>query len=146
MITLLVIGFTMALAVVLILGTFTHTFTLTCAGGTGNGLSGSISGTGTEERNISAPITAGTDTLIPYTLDVSQAQSVFILADVDCLLETNSSSVPDRALTLKAGQPIAWVSAYDSDVTNPLGSVDITALYLTNVADCLFNMRVTVNS
>ena len=146
MIELLVIGFALAVYAVLILGTFTHRILMTCSGGTGNGLQGAISGTGTEERNISIALDAGTDVLVPYTLDVSQVQSVFILVDTDALLEVNSSSAPPRALSLKAGEPVAWSANYDSDITNPLGSTDITALYMTNAAACQFELRVTVNS
>lgn len=127
------------------LGSFTHTIRMTCSGGTGNGLAGTITGTGGAEANISETVPIGTDTLIAYTLDVSQAKSVFILCDVNATLETNSSSAPARTLTLIGGEPIAWCSTYDSDVPNPFGSTDITALYLTNAAEAQLEIRVTLD-
>lgn len=142
---LCVIGAVLAAFLLLYLGTFTHTIRMTCSGGTGNGLAGTITGTGGAEANISETLPIGTNTLVAYVLDVSQAKSIYIQATTDCTIKTNSSSVPDRTLTIVGGEPIAWCSTYDSDVPNPWGSTDITALYVTNAAETQLEIRCTLD-
>lgn len=120
----------LSLAIALYVG-LTHTYRLQVTAGSGDSLSSTISPTGGAEVNISEAMTDPSDQLIAFVLDVSQCKALYILSDVDATLKTNSSGAPARTLTLKAGEAIAWVSTYDSDVPNPFGSTDVTALYYT---------------
>lgn len=70
-----------------------------------------------------------TDALIAFNIDVSQLQALYIYADADVTIETNSGSSPGNTLSIDGGNPLVWVK--DSGLANPL-TVDVTALYATN--------------
>lgn len=71
------------------------------------------------------------DALVALALDVSQVKSIYLQATGGSLtLETNSSSSPAATVTLPDGLPVVWTT--DSGTTNPFGSTDVTALYVTN--------------
>lgn len=93
--------------------------------------------TRTESVTVEAEITIDTsvaastsDALHAFVLDVSQAKTIFLLSSQDLTVETNSSSAPAATVSLKAGIPRQWSTG--SGETNPFGSTDVTALYLTN--------------
>ncbi len=121
----------------------THTIQISYIGGSNNPPAMNLGFSAGMENNISEAVPAGTDTLIAYTLDVSQAKAIYIHCNVDALLETNSSSGGPVALSLKAGNAIVWNS--QTGQTNPFSSTDVTALYLTNVADAILNIRCAVD-
>lgn len=98
---------------------------------------------GGAEPNISESITAGTDTLVACVLDVSQMKTLFLYSDVAMTIKTNSSGAPAATVTLAAGQAIVWTST--SGLTNPFGSTDVTALYVTNAATGTLTMGVLVD-
>jgi hypothetical protein len=82
-----------------------------------------------------------TDKLVAFVLDVSQAKMIIIVADGgDMTVETNSSSAPAETLSLIDGVPILWDSR--TGMTNPFGSTDVTALYITNVDAATLRIRV----
>lgn len=70
-----------------------------------------------------------TNALIACAIDVSQLQALYIYADADVTLKTNSSGAPVDTLSIDGGNPLVWVK--DSGVTCPL-TADVTALYATN--------------
>lgn len=65
---------------------------------------------------------------INWSLDITQAELIFILSDQDLTLKTNSSSEPGDTITLKADIPYFWMK--DGGIDQPL-SVDVTKLYAT---------------
>lgn len=72
---------------------------------------------------------SATDLEVNLALDVSEIKSLFILSSEDVLLETNSGSVPDDTIDLKAGVPYVWnTDSYDA---NKLAT-DVTAFFITN--------------
>lgn len=73
-----------------------------------------------------------TNQLIAANLDVSQAAFVYIVADYDCTLKTNSTSSPNVTMNLKAGVPYLW---YTNKYNALLFTADITAIYLTTGAN-----------
>lgn len=92
--------------------------------------------TGEQEINISASVSAGTTNgLHALTIDVSQLKSLFIVADGDLTLETNSGSSPANTITLQANEPFAWATGVDGTLRDTGGTAittDITGLYVTN--------------
>lgn len=67
--------------------------------------------------------------LEPFAVDVSDLLLWVIMSDQDLTIKTNSSSVPDDTITVKAGVPIIWDS--ESGAANPL-TADVTDLFITN--------------
>lgn len=117
----------------------THTLTIAYTNGAET-LRNSVERTSGAEANISETIAASqTDKLVAFTLDVSQAKSVFVQADAACTVETNSSSAPDNTLSLVADEPIIWYSG--SSLTNPF-TVDVTKLYVTTTVETVLDVRV----
>lgn len=72
-----------------------------------------------------------TDQEVSISLDIDQIKILYIAADQNLTLETNSGSSPDDTINLLAGVPLAWhVNSYFS---NPF-SVDIASIFLSNSA------------
>jgi hypothetical protein len=85
------------------------------------------------ETNIVEPIPANsTNKQVAFTADVSQMKSVFMKCDVAVTVKTNSTGSPDKTITLAVGEAIKWTST--DGQSNPLGTVDVTTLYVTNGA------------
>ena len=74
-----------------------------------------------------------TDMPLSFASDVSELKHLYILADFDCLIETNDSAAPDETITIKEGIPLEW-DAESGYFDNPLGAVDVTVLYVTTAA------------
>ncbi len=78
-----------------------------------------------------AVATSETDYEINFDLDVSACKSFYLESDQDVTFETNSGSVPDNTISLKADKPYVWhVDAYDSFLL----SVDVTSIFITNAS------------
>lgn len=77
---------------------------------------------------------------VVYALDVSQVKLFVLISTGDVTIKTNSSSVPDDTIALKANVPYVW-SASHIDAFQ-LGT-DVTGLYITepNVAACTVEIR-----
>lgn len=72
---------------------------------------------------------AGSSTTeIVVALDVSAVKSFFLVSDVACTVETNSSGAPDDTITLVAGVPYLWNT--DSYDTFKLAT-DVTSIFVT---------------
>ena len=72
-----------------------------------------------------------TNYLINIAIDVSEIESIYIYADQDLTIKTNSSGAPDNTINLNGGTPFEWQS--DSYYTNLL-TTDITKIYVTNAS------------
>ena len=81
---------------------------------------------------------ASTDLLVAFNLDITQAKVIYLAADQDVTVKTNSSSVPDDTKNLLAGIPLVWHAS--SDHANPFNA-DITALYVTNASGAAAALR-----
>ncbi len=95
---------------------------------------------GGTEKNLDKSITAGTDTLVAFTLDRSILLSLCLYCDVAVTIKTNSSGSPTDTITLVAGQAHVWVLATDTLANCPI-TANITALYITNAALASFKLR-----
>ncbi len=121
---------------------FTHTLNwqYTASGNT-ESQNLTVQADGEDNRDITVAALAA-DYLVAYVLDYSQCKGVFILADADMTLETNSSSAPDQTISLTANVPVAWV--YGAG-TCPI-TADITSLYVTSTAGGTLKIRTLVDS
>ncbi len=122
---------------------FTHRLTLGWASGSGS-LQKSFDVTGGAEAGIDEAIPAdSTNLALGFTADVSQIKSLFMLSDVDVVVETNSGSIPANVFTLAAGVPFVWHTggAALRDTAGTAVTVDITALYVTAVAAAALQIR-----
>lgn len=79
-----------------------------------------------------------TDFEIVVSIDISEVKAFIVTSDQDVLLETNSGSVPDDTLNLKANVPYLWTS--DNYDTFRLGT-DVTAIFITNSSGSTATIR-----
>lgn len=95
-------------------------------------------------KSISELIPNSADVLVAFVLDVTQVQSLIIVAAADMTLEWNDNAGTQGSLILVANKVIAWDTDYPTIHPNPLGAVDFTALYVTNAsgAAALLDIRV----
>lgn len=93
--------------------------------------------------SMSEAFTATNDQLMALTLDVSQMKVLYLHSDVDCTLETNSSSAAAVTLALVAGQPVVWSST--NGQANPFSTVDVTALYVSAAAAGTLTLKALVD-
>lgn len=122
-----------------------HTHNLTVSTSEEGDAQGSISAkhteVGTLEKRWDRSLSAGsTNILEAATIDVSEIQSYFFVADADVTLKTNSSGSPANTITLKAGVPIVFRKSNPGDAS--LFTTDVTAFYLTAVTAARFRGRV----
>jgi hypothetical protein len=85
---------------------------------------------------------AVTDGLHALAIDVSQMKTLFMSSTKDVTLETNDGSSPAATVALKAGIPRVWSLA--SGETNPFGSTDVTALYITNASGAAADIQIRI--
>lgn len=73
-----------------------------------------------------------TDKAIAVQIDASALKALLMYCTgANLTVETNNGTTPDHSFALVAGKPgICWES--NSPQANPLGSTDVTALYVTN--------------
>lgn len=85
------------------------------------------------------------DVLVAVNIDISQLQSLFILADGVITIETNSSSAPDDTLLLAANKAVVWQKAQytlDAAANENLFDADITALYVSNASGATVRLQI----
>lgn len=75
------------------------------------------------------------------TIDISAIKGLYIIADANLTLETNSGSSPIDTIALIANQPLIWYTG--SYFANPF-SADITGLFFTNGTAAAVNVQVHV--
>ncbi len=127
---------------------FTQSMSWNWSGG-GESVSGAVSATdsGQVDPISDTIVTATTDRQYNWQLDVSLLKMIVMLSTQDITLETNSSSAPAHTFALKANIPLMWEST-NGYFTNPFGSTDVTALYVTNTsgATATLNIRGLVDA
>jgi hypothetical protein len=85
-------------------------------------------------------ITAGTDTLVNIAIDVSEVEFVRIHSTTAATIETNAiDATGGNTIVLVAGKPYDFVTG---DYTPLLLTLDVTKLYVTNVADTVLTVEV----
>jgi hypothetical protein len=112
---------------------FTQTVTATLTGGM-QPLSVSTSETaGHPIPYDEALLTSAADVLVDCVINVAQLKSLFIRGSAGGLVvKINSSSVPDKTLTIPAGVAVIWLAEWASWYPCPLGTVNVASLYVTN--------------
>lgn len=109
---------------------FQHTNTFQLTGSSGVVLKASKTEVGAVGVSQSKSFAASlTDNLWSVSFSSTNLQSLFMLADKDCTVKTNSAGSPANTFNLKAGIPLVW-GASDGYFTKPT-SADVTALYVT---------------
>jgi hypothetical protein len=103
------------------------------------------------EVNIDETIPADTaDVAVAFAMDVSQCKGLYLVSDVDVVIETNSSGSPVNTFTLTAGVPYLWMQgdAAMRDTAGAAVTTDITSLFVSNAdpeADALLQIRSLVD-
>jgi hypothetical protein len=98
--------------------------------GTTPSLIKTVQRTATGEQNISKSIAGSTtNQLEAFVAPTAKTHSVYMVADQDCTVKTNSSSAPDKTISLKKNEPVVFWDV--SGMTNPFGAVDVASLYVT---------------
>lgn len=107
---------------------FTHSIVRTYQEG-GRSVTNTVNVSGNAESafTISAAV-ASPDTEVLCAINYTDLKSLYIESDLDLDVETNSGSVPDDTISVKAGVAYVWTSEDGS--TNPL-TADVTKLFLT---------------
>lgn len=122
---------------------FTHTVTKTVVAPEG-ATSQSNSYTASNATAVDESVSANqTNYQINVAIDVSEIESLYIVADQACTLKTNSTSAPDNTISLLAGVPLEWQS--NSYYSCPL-TADVTKVYITNTTALSFTLRVLQDS
>lgn len=104
-------------------------------------LSQAIQRTAGQENNLDEVIPgASTDLLTQWAAILAKIESLHIECDRDLTIKTNSSGAPDKTISVKANTPIQFVK--DAGETNPLGSVDVTKLYITLAAGASATLKI----
>lgn len=112
------------------------------ASGSGSALSYSLDLEGGREQNIDETIPdASTDLEVSFTQDVSQAQSVFLLASCDMTLDTNNNVTPAATVALLANVPKVW-TMHDGASRHPFGATDVTKLFITNASGAAGTLKI----
>ena len=90
-----------------------------------------ITKTGGATASLSESIPdSSTDLQIPFVIDVSEVESIYLVATGgDLLVETNDGSSPDDSLSLVDGVPQLWTSG---DLATSFLTTDVTDLFVTN--------------
>jgi hypothetical protein len=70
---------------------------------------------------------------IAFTLALAASKLFSINCTVDATVKTNDATTPAKTLTLKANDPVSWKTG-DPPANHPLGTVDVTKLFLTTAA------------
>jgi hypothetical protein len=91
-------------------------------------------------EGISESIAAST-TNANYPLVAAQAkqQGVYLRADGALTIKVNSTSSPTATITLAAGSVIFWTASQPA-AQDPLGTSDVTNLYVTNAGSSAVNL------
>jgi len=112
---------------------FTHTLNRSWSRGS-ESIGATVTAEAGSELNIDESIPGNTtDALVAFVLDVSQLKSLFMLSDVDVMVETNATTGVN-VFNLLAGVPYAWIvgDAAVRDTEGTAFTTDVTALYVTN--------------
>ncbi len=119
---------------------FSHTHGRNFSSGAST-ITGSKTYTSGNETNVSELLPIGTNQDIVLAVDVSALVSLYIKADAACDLYVNdvSGGSPSKHIALVAEEAYMWPMGGN---TNPLGSADVTIIYVTNAAETQLDIRV----
>lgn len=110
----------------------TRNLTITLDGATS--LLKTLALTASLETVIDETFGAGNNQQFNVAVDVSAIVALLLVADKDCVVETNSGGSPVNVFTLTAGKPFLFVQ-YGTlalrDTGNTAVTTDITALFIT---------------
>jgi hypothetical protein len=88
---------------------------------------------------------SSTNAEFDVAVTIANVKAIALWADKDCTVKTNSTSVPDETLALKANSPMVWSST--DPVAGKFITHDITKLYVTTgAADTLLKFGAAVDS
>lgn len=108
----------------------THSVKETWTGSGTATVSGTVTKSAEGEDNRSLVVAALASNLqVDCAFDTARLVMAYLLSTKEVTLKTNSTSVPDDTLVLKAGVPLVWTN--DDAGSNPF-TVDVTTLYLSN--------------
>ena len=86
--------------------------------------------TADSETNLDLAVDDGETALeANIAIDVSALASLYMAADQDITIKTNSSGSPDDTISLKANKPLVWTP--NCGFSNPL-SVDVLSIFCAN--------------
>jgi hypothetical protein len=123
---------------------FSHTHTRSFSSGAST-ITASKTETADSEANIDTELAASSTNVVHnIAIDVSELESLYIYCEEDTTVYVNDASTgaPDATIAISADAPYLWPNG---SATNPLGSVDVTALYLTCSAGGDFQFRALVD-
>ena len=108
----------------------TYTLTEKAASGAGGSVSAQHTEVGASEYTADQTFpAASSDATLTAAFNYANVQAVYILADQNCTLETNSGSSPDNTFSLIAGRPLVW-SRSAGYTSNPF-TANVTGLFVT---------------
>lgn len=120
----------------------THTITYHYAGA-GEAISKAVAKTGGSEIRIDETIGIGaSNAAVDCAFTQARLESVFIVADQDLTLETNSGSSPQETISLKANVPLAWQKT-TGYFTIPF-SGNVTGLFFTNASGVAASVQIRI--
>lgn len=124
--------------------THEHTYKWQLSGGPS--IEKTVSKSAGAEVNLDEPVASSqTDYPINVAIDVSELKALYLVSDQDCVVETNSGSVPDDTINLEANVPVVWAKpASGTKPVCPL-TVDVTKFYVTNTAALTLKLRCLVD-
>lgn len=97
------------------------------------GLTSTETGTGSADSSFSESVAnSTTDGAIVWAVDVSAVKALFLHSTQNVTVEVNDGTTPDATIDLIANVGVWWTP--DSSGSNPLGSTDVTILYVTNAS------------
>jgi hypothetical protein len=123
---------------------FSHTHTRSFSNGAST-ISSSETFTADAEANLDLELAASsTNVQHNVAVDVSELESLFMLAEADATVYVNDDSAgsPTATIALEGGRAYVWPNG---SATNPLGATDVTALFITCSAGGDFQMRALVD-
>ncbi len=120
---------------------FTHTYTETWAGA-GRTVQAEKSFTAASQTSLKETIADSvTDQEHMIAIDFSALVSIWIKSDKDITLETNSATVPDDTINLKADVPYSWNT---SKVDALKLTADVTSIFVTNSSGATATLEIEV--
>jgi hypothetical protein len=123
---------------------FSHTHTRSFSNGAST-ITSSETFTADAEANLDLELAASsTNVQHNVAVDVSELESLFMLAEADATVYVNDASTgsPTATIALEGGRAYVWPNG---SATNPLGATDVTSLYVTCSAGGDFQVRALVD-
>lgn len=119
-----------------------HTVTRTYKDQSSASLSKVESVPGDKENNLSKSVAIGTNVQLDFKCTVAKLKSIAIQGSTAIDIYTNdvSGGAPQEHIAIAAGQCYIWTLAIDGAGKVPFAG-NVTTIYVTNAALCLFEIR-----